>query len=113
MNDALRRGDVARRGGRRGPVYRVAPNRSGLAPGMNPLRLYRQGILVSVLRNADGAWQGTLRERGRPLRLLGVYARHWDYRCPVSPPPIPYRPASMPCTNCYVSPAQCEDGPFR
>ena len=24
------------------PVYRVAPNGSGLAPGMNPLRLYRQ-----------------------------------------------------------------------
>ena len=39
---------------------------------MNPLRLYRQGILVSVLRNADGAWQGTLRD------VVGLYG-YWVY----------------------------------
>ena len=39
---------------------------------MNPLRLYGQGILVSVLRNADGAWQGTLRD------VVGLYS-YWVY----------------------------------
>ena len=46
------------------PVYRVAPNRSGLAPGMNPLRLYGQGILVSVLRNAEVFWSDGDRLKG-------------------------------------------------
>ncbi len=39
VNDVLRRGMAPRRQGLEPPTFRVVPNRSGLVPGVDPLRL--------------------------------------------------------------------------